>query len=216
MKSYLNDIRIFNKYLKNLPINWDGKECIIELKKADYNWRQMEWWGFYFEYKVIQLLSGTNIQIPGEKFSNVTFDLKGTINWDMKASAIKSDSHKIILNDINAMNESIKNNKYHGEIIALCDVEYNDANRTFQKWHNRLKGGLSDYEKERKERTSISRYRKTKAILTELLYVIFNKEKLDYLDIMKQGRNSNGNPREPKYMLDLEKINLFEHQSLKF
>ena len=216
MKSYLNDIRIFNKYLKNLPINWDGKECIIELKKADYNWRQMEWWGFYFEYKVIQLLSGTNIQIPGEKFGNVTFDLKGTINWDMKTSAIKSDSHKIILNDINAMNESIKNNKYHGEIIALCDVEYNDANRTFQKWHNRLKGGLSDYEKERKERTSISRYRKTKAILTELLYVIFNKEKLDYLDIMKQGRNSNGNPREPKYMLDLEKINLFEHQSLKF
>ncbi len=33
---------------------------------------------------------------------------------------------------------------------------------------------------------------------------------------MNQGRNSNGLPRNPKYMLDLRQINKFEHYRLKF
>ena len=94
--------------------------------------------------------------------------MKGEINWDLKAKAIKSDDHKVILNDRAAMEDSIARHGFHGEIIALCDVEYNDINRSFQRWHSELKGGLSKYEKERKQRTSVSRYRKTKE-LTEIL-----------------------------------------------
>ena len=76
---------------------------------------------------------------PGEKFDQVNFDLKGEINWDLKAKAIKSDDHKVILNDREAMEASIARHGYHGEVIALCDVEYNDINRSFQKWHSELK-----------------------------------------------------------------------------
>jgi len=213
---YEEDIKLLKRKLKKLPTQWDGKKSILELKEADYNWRQMEWCGFYFEFKCFELLKNTRFVIPGDKYNNVTFDIKGNINWDLKASAIKTDNHKIILNDVKAMKESIKNNKYHGEIIALCDVEYNDINRTFQKWHTELKGGKSKYEKEREQRTSVSRYRKTKAILTEVLFVVFSEKDLAYLDIMKQGRNSNGQPRPEKFMLDLEKIDEFYFDTLKF
>jgi len=211
---YKNDIKILQTELPKLPKFWDGKTCVLELKEADYNWRQMEWWAFYFEWKVKNILND-KFQFFGDKFENVTFDLKGTINWDLKAKAIKSDDHKVILNDRLAMEQSIENHGFHGEIIALCDVEYNDNDRSFQKWHTELKGGKSTYEIERENRTSISRYRKTKAELTEIVLLILKKNDLEKLSIMKQGRNSNGKPRPEKYMLDLETIDEFENYIIR-
>lgn len=155
------------------------------------------------------------MEMPGDRFGNVTFDLKGAINWDLKASAIKTNSHIIILNDKEAMEYSISRNGRHGEIIALCDVEYNDEDRSFQKWHTELKGGKSKYEFEREKRTSISRYRKVRAELVEILLVIVKGENLDNLRVMYQGRNSNGSPRKPKYMLDLEELSDFESYGIK-
>lgn len=215
MNNFENDIKILKRKLKKLPQHWDGKKSILELKKADYNWRQMEWWAFYFEHKVKEILK-KDFQFPGEKFENVEFDLFGHINWDLKASAIKTNNHNIILNDKKAMDESIKKHKYHGEIIALCDVEYNDVNRSFQQWHDELKGAKSQYVQDREKRTSVSRYRKTKADLTEIILLIITKKDLENLSIMKQGRNSNGQPRPVKYMLDLESIDLFKNEVIKF
>ncbi|MBM4109481.1 MAG: hypothetical protein FJ255_11860, partial [Phycisphaerae bacterium] len=48
-------------------------------------------------------------------------------------------------------------------------------NRTLQRWHSELMGGLSAYEKERRTRTEVSRYRKTKAELAEPLFLRFDK-----------------------------------------
>ncbi len=45
-----SDIETFRLRLSDLPISWDGRSCVLELKEADYNWRQMEWWEFYFEF----------------------------------------------------------------------------------------------------------------------------------------------------------------------
>lgn len=213
MKPYKKEIKIIQDNLKQLPRIWDGKQCILELKKADYHWRQMEWWAFYFEYKAKQCLQG-KFEIPGDKYGNVLFDLKGTINWDLKASAIKTDSHKIILNDKTAMDRSIAQSGFHGEIIALCDVEYNDLDRRFQKWHTQLKGGKSNYEIKRENRTSVSRYRKVSACLIEILILVFGKNDMDRLSIMRQGRNSDGSPRKVKYMLDLEEIGGIEQHKI--
>jgi hypothetical protein len=213
-KKYKKDIKLFKANLINLPKYWDAKECVLELKEADYQWRQMEWWAFYFEYKVRNLLADKFL-FPGDQYDNVSFDMKGAINWDLKAHAIKSNDHKVILNDKLAMEKSIGKLGYHGEIIALCDVEYNDNDRTFQKWHTDLKGGKSNYELAREERTSVSRYRKTKAELTEIILLLITKDNIDYLDTHKQGRNSNGSPRNPKYMLDIELIDKFENYIIK-
>ena len=149
-KNIVNDIKYIQKNLTTLPVFWDGKKSILELKNANYNWRQMEWWGFYFEWKCRQVLPKFT---AGDVHGKTKFDLKGTINWDCKAKAVKSDEHTVILNDQESMKQSIQEYGFHGEIIALCDVEYNDINRSFQKWHAALKGGISKYEQDRQKRT---------------------------------------------------------------
>jgi hypothetical protein len=215
MRTIEQDIDMLKKNYRNIPVIWDGKNCILELKDADFQWRQMEWIGFYFEFVSKKLLNN-DFDFPGEKFGNVTFDLKGAINWDLKAKAIKSDNHSCILNDKNAMDESIKKYGSHGEIIALCDVEYNDTFRSFQNWHTELKGGKSNYEKEREQRTAVSRFRKTKAVVTEILFLIIRENDVENLSINHQGRNSNGSLRNVKYMLDLENIEEIEYHKISF
>jgi hypothetical protein len=205
------DIQSAKSLLSDLPTVWDGRKSVLELKKANFNWRQMEWWGFYFEHLCYQRLESTFV-IPGDRFGKARtacFDIKGSINWDLKAKAIKSDDHRSILNDTQAMKWSIEEYGAHGLIIALCDVEYNDSKRTFQKWHQKLKGGKSKYEISREKRTSVSRYRKTAAELHEVLFLVVTSKNISYLSIHHQGRNSNGKPRPPKYMLDYDTVGKF-------
>lgn len=210
------DIEIARQKLANLPTEWDGRKCVLELKDADYNWRQMEWWAWYFEWKCITLLP-PEFTIPGDRLDNrVSLDAKRSINWDLKAKAIKSDDHKAILNDCQAIDLAIERDGAYGVIVALCDVEYNDENRSFQLWHTELKGGLSAYEKQRIKRTAISRYRKTRAVLTEIHFIVIDALSKRHLGQMNQGRNSNGKPRPPKYMIDLEKIDRFLSESMEF
>lgn len=203
--AFSEDVSDAKAALADLPRVWEGKKSVLELKAANYNWRQMEWWAFYFEHLCHQRLRDI-FEIPGERFGTVKFDLKRRVNWDMKAKAVKSDDQRCILNDCSAIDATVEKYGEHGVILALCDVEYNDDNRTFQKWHSKLKGGLSKYEKARRIRTSVSRYRKTKAELVEILFLRFDKKTVARLGQMRQGRNSNGKPRPPKYMLELEQL----------
>lgn len=204
--SYQDDIKIAKHLLADMPTRWDGKQSILEMKDANFNWRQMEWWGFYFEMLCFRRLAG-EFSIPGDKYGSTAtscFDLKRSINWDLKAKAIKSDDHRSILNDTQAMNWSIEQYGAHGLMIGLCDVEYNDQDRSFQRWHENLKGGKSKYQVEREQRTSISRYRKTSAKLQEILFLVVTPDNTCFLGSYSQGRNSNGKPRPPKYMLDYD------------
>ncbi len=143
-----------------MPTKWDGKTAILKLKEIDYQWKQMEWMAWYFEALCQDLLPQAGFKMPGKKYGNVEFDSFRNINWDMKTSAIKSDRHRVILNDKIATDKSLEVFGYHGLILALVDVEYNDDNRSFQRWHSELKGGLTKYEQNRISRNATSRYRK--------------------------------------------------------
>lgn len=213
---YQKDKDLLIDTLSKIPIKWDGKVAILKLKEIDYQWRQMEWMAWYFEALCRDLLHRINFKIPGKKYGNVEFDSFHTINWDMKTSAIKSDNHKVILNDKKATDDSLNEFGYHGIILALVDVEYNDDNRNFQKWHTKLKGGLSKYEKDRISRNVTSRYRKTSAEVKQILLLIIEPDNEQYLDIYKQGRNSDGSPRNPKYMLNIEQSHYFEVGRIDF
>jgi hypothetical protein len=203
-----SDLNLLKNGMAYLPTVWEGKQCILEMKEIDFQWRQMEWWAFYFEMIVKRNLHN-QFRFPGDKIGNVSFDLKGQRNWDLKAKAIKSDTFQAILNDKNAMESIVQSDGEMGIVIGLCDVEYNDVNRSFQKWHSELKGGKSVYELAREERTATSRYRKTRVELVEIVYLRITQDNIGYLDIHRQGRNSNGKPRQEKYMLDFEKIDYF-------
>lgn len=213
---YQQDKTLIIDVLNKIQPYWDGKESILKLKGIDYQWRQMEWMAFYFEALCQDLLPQVDFKIPGKKYGKVEFDSFRSINWDMKTSAIKSDNHKVILNDKLATDTSLKEFGYHGIILALVDVEYNDDNRSFQKWHAKLKGKKSKYEQERIARNATSRYRKTSAEVKQILLLVINKDNQPYLDIHKQGRNSDGNPRNHKYMLNIEQSHHFEVGRIDF
>jgi hypothetical protein len=211
---YKNDIDILVDKLPSLPKEWNGEYSVLELKDAKFNWRQMEWWAFFLEHKMKEFLSA-DFSFPGDRYGRVAFDLKRNINWDIKGSVAFNYDENIILNDKLAMDYSITEHGLHGEIIALFEPDFDDDG-AFKEWHSNLKGGKSKYEVERENRTANSRRRKKNVKLVELIFVVLKKDDLDNLGTMNQGRNSNGLPRKPKYMLDLRQIHKFEHYRLKF
>ena len=218
---YQDDIKIAKERLTNLYTYWEGKQSILEMKDVNYNWKQMEWWGFFFELLCQRKLENF-FSIPGDKYGikhSACFDLRRTINWDLKAKAIQANNSNIILNDTIGTNQSLEKYGFHGLIVALCNVEY-DTDRSFYTWHRILKDGKSKYEEkldkereldiEQKQKPSLSRDRKTKVDLQEISFLIINPKNVSLLDTYCQGRNSNNKSRNKKYMLNYDKnINEF-------
>jgi hypothetical protein len=177
---------------KNIPLVWDGRKSILEMKESGFpHWKQMEWIGWYFQFLCERFLKDI-VEIPGPKFGNVRFDGSLKNSWDFKAHAINTSSHQIIVNDSEATATGIKKFGSVGLILSMGKVEYNDEQRTFQKWHEALKGGKSKYELERIKRGAWSRLRKTEFNLEQISFI-----KIDDNVLIKCGsfqrdfRNSN-------------------------
>lgn len=193
--------------LKNIPTMWDGKKAILEMKENEYpHWKQMEWIGFYFQFLCERYLSDI-MEIPGPRYGNTKFDAFRVIPWDFKAHAMNTSTHQIIVNDSEATARGIRDYGAVGLILAVGKASYNDENRTFQKWHETLKGGKSKYEIERIKRGAWSRLRKVSFNLKQITFI-----RIDDATLIKCGsfqenfRNADGRPRRKKVLLNLEKI----------
>lgn len=200
--------------LEELPRNWDGRASILEMKSVDYNWRQTEWAGFYFQLLCKRNLSDI-MTIPGRRFNNGLtqgdFDAHYMgVDWDMKTHTsvdAKGVSKPVIpLNDALTIDQSLEENDHLYMLVAMGSAEYDDAQLSFKSWHDELKGGLSAYSQERIARGANSRRLKKAFIVNS-----FNIYKIDatvapLLTIFRQGRNSNGRPRPEKYNLDTSKV----------
>ncbi len=195
------------KILRVISKTWDGRKSILEMKNANYSqWKQMEWIGFYFQFLCERYLSGI-MEIPGPKYGNVKFDGLLKIPWDFKAHAMNTSSHQIIVNDSEATAYAIKDYGEVGLILALGKVLYNDEDRTFQKWHDALKGGLSKYSLERIERGAWSRLRKVSFDLQQISFIRITGDTLIKCGSFQTDfRNANGTPRRAKVLIDLEEI----------
>ena len=192
---------------QNMSKIWDGRSSILEMKDGgSKDWKQMEWMGFYFEFLCQTHFDGI-IDMPGKKYRNTTFDAFCEISWDFKAHAANTTRHDVITNDVVAIKSTLDDYGYYGIILAIGEVEYNDEQRTFKKWHDELKGRISKYEINRINRGAMSRRRKTEFILSEIHFICLNIQTLDQCSsIYQQGRNSNGRPRPPKFNLNVQKI----------
>lgn len=213
-KSVANEI---NCELKNIEKFWDGKSAIMEMKDNGYNqWKQMEWIGFYFQYLCEKNLNNI-MKIPGNKYCNVEFDAFKNNEWDFKCHIQKTVKGKnnsaMIINDVKAINDAINRYGSVGLIVGLGTAKFNDEDRTFQNWVENLKGGKSNYEEKRIERGASSRLRKVAFNLECVMYIKIDQGNLKNLGKYNQGKNSNGTKREPKYMFDLNNLDLFEHYS---
>lgn len=206
-EEFLTIAKRISSGFRGIPTLWDGRSAILEMKNAGYiHWKQMEWIGWYFQFLCEKYLKNL-VKIPGPKYDNVQFDGFEEIPWDFKAHAINTSSHQVIVNDSEATAKAIKQFGSVGLILALGEVQYNDDKRTFQKWHEDLKGGKSKYELERVKRGAWSGLRKVEFKLKQISFI-----KIDDSVLVKCGsfqrdfRNANGTPRREKVLLDLEKL----------
>ena len=215
--NFLEISRQIGSKLENIPKIWDGKKAIMGMKEAGYaHWRQMEWMGFYFQFLCEKYLSGI-MDIPGPKYGRVAFDGFKEIPWDFKARAIDTKRHDVIVNDSQATADAVKEYKQIGLILAQVNAVYNDENRTFQKWHENLKGGKSDYTTERIRRGAPSRIRKTSCELQRISYIRIADDTLVKCGSFQKGfRNADGSPRKPKVKINLRELDEIEVHSVAF
>lgn len=204
-------IEKLKKLLVKMPVIWDGRQAIIEMKDAGYpHWKQMEWIGFYFQFLCENLLVPP-MTVPGPKYGRVEFDGFTEIPWDFKAhpheNAKGQQSNSVIVNDSLAILGAIKQFGQAGLVLAIGEAVYNDADRSFQIWHQELKGGLSAYEKERILRKAPSRLRKVAFKLLEVDLILLTDKEIADLGSFQEGfRNSDGSPRNAKVLLHLDKV----------
>jgi len=191
----------------HLPYHWDGKTAILEMKEGgSRNWRQMEWIGFYFQFLCERHLPSL-MDIPGPKYGNAQFDAFLAIPWDFKVHAINTSSHQVIVNDLEAIHLAIQDYGAMGLVLALGEVEYNDEKRSFQEWHQKIKGKVSKYVKERIRRGAWSRLRKVSLTLRQVSFLQITQRTLVKCGMFQQDfRNADGSPRRAKLLLDLEQV----------
>jgi len=196
----------------SLPKTIDGKEAILELKRIDYNWKQMEWIGWYFEHLLFTTIIGALGGTGGPTFGNTAFDYKKKYVWDFKTHPILTPkgnrNDTMILNDKEAIDLCVQ--KYNG--IGFIVVHGNavfDQTGEFKSWHDALKGGHSDYERERIKRGAPSRKRKSAFEIDHIETLFFNNsEELNrgvserWITFFQEGmRNADGSPRRSKYAI---------------
>ncbi len=192
--------------LTTIPNYWSGMQSVTEMKNSkDPNWKQMEWIGWYFQFWCKnKLQSMMTIPCP-KKYDRVEFDGFFHYPVDFK-SHVQKDKDIIPLNDMDAMFRAIGDFQKIRLVIALGKSDQ-DINNEFKKWHDKLKGGLSEYEKERIKRGSFSRIRKKGFFLEKIVMLDIDEEMLLQCTTYQKGfRNSNGKSRKTKLQLDLNKI----------
>jgi hypothetical protein len=196
------------KRLKTLPIEWDGKNAILEMKNAGYKyWRQVEWIGFYFQFLCEKHLADLfEFQVP--LYGKVAFDGLYQFPFDFKVHAVNASLHKMPINDREVIECGIRDYGAVGLIIAIGDFIYNDEDRAFQRWHETLKGNKFRYVPENKRWVAWNRPRKVGMALKQVLIVEINSKALeDCCSFQTRYKNFDGSTRREKVVLNLEKLN---------
>ena len=193
---------------RQMPKHWDGREAILEMKNSgSKRWRQTEWMEFYFEFLCEKTFGGI-LDMPGKSYDKARFDAFRKISWDFKALAANSDTYDIIANDTEAIGQTIDEHGYYGLILAIGEVDYNDAELAFKRWHDELKGGASDYGRNRIERGAMSMKRVTKFVLSEIHFVCLNDETMNQCcGLHRKGfRNSAGRPQRSELWALIDRL----------
>ena len=111
------ECEVLKQRLDIIPKFWDGKKSILELKENNFQWRQIEWIGFWFEYWCKNNLSDI-MEIPyHNKIKNVTFDAFWKFPWDFKTHAINNGRY-VIVNACSAIEHAISEFGYFGLVIV--------------------------------------------------------------------------------------------------
>lgn len=204
----LEILKVLDQYF---PKRFDGEDSIQWLHRFSNQKKQDEWAAFFFQEYSFPLLTRF---LGGWKGPRITkssrFDYQREYVWDIKLEANHNINGKpsqwTILNDIRSTNRVIDLESGIGLVIANADFTY-DKDGTLRKWREKLEG------RESREIVKGTRILKKAGQITDLKAIFIpdakevqNGMKKGWFGIFKQGRNSNGKPREPKYMIKISDV----------
>ena len=194
---------------QNMPKVWDGRESILEMKSAGFRyWKQMEWIDFYFKFLCQKHFAGI-IDIPGKKYGITEFDAFREISWDFKVDSVDAETYSVTANDAEAIADIISDYGYYGIILAIGDMEYDDEETSFKKWHDELRERTSNYETNRINSGIMSRTRKTAYVLEEIHFICFDSETLHQCCGLFQdrfGETDRNRSKEKEVRIDIGEI----------
>jgi hypothetical protein len=178
--------------------------------EAEYSqWAQDEWAGFYFEFVGLPSLINTFGGGPRE-FGKTRFDYGLGHTWDLKVHMAASGVAP--LNDQGSVEAAAAAGGV-GFLVLTGEVEYDKGE--FRLWQRDFRAANG---KPARERTAPKAYeRKSKASFDPFMVEAFylpDQAAIDaarqggILKVMKQGRQTSGHARQPKYALDLVKARL--------
>jgi hypothetical protein len=188
-----------------LPPRFDGRTCVEAMREAEFSqWAQDEWAGFYFEYvglgALVNALGGGPVQ-----YVNTRFDYCLTSAWDLKWHG--APDRRAPLNDTRAV-EACLEERGLGFVVLSGEVEYDDG--AFRAW---MKEHRSAHGKRAAVRAhAATQVRRSKPAFTPYKLEAFHLADRDHLEsalesgavgVLKQGRQSSGELRPPKFSLDL-------------
>lgn len=163
---------------QNMPKVWDGRKSILEMKDVDFeHWQQMEWIDSYFKFLCQKHFDGI-IDIPSKKYNITKFDAFCEISWDFKVDSVGYGAYSVRANDAEAIADTLNGYGYYGIILAIGNMEFDDRETSFKKWHNELIEKISKYDTYKINGGIMSRARKTAFTLEEIHFVFFNSETL--------------------------------------
>ena len=193
---------------QSMPKVWNGRESILKMRDTGFKyWRQEEWIEFYFKFLCQKHFAGI-IDMPGKKYNNTEFDAFREISWDFKAHAANTTNHTVITNDAETIVNTISHYGYYGVILVIGEVDYNDEERIFRKWQNRLISKQYRQEINRINKGAMSRYYKIGFVLSEIHFICLNGETLNQCSGLFQTgfRNTDGSSKRTKITINIHKI----------
>ena len=183
-----------------IPTHLDGKEATLEMKEADGPWKQVEWPGFYFDWKGVGTLSEQIGGGRGPSYGRTEFDYGREFIWDLKTTNMDSDSRYILTNDAESIIDCIVDHGL-GFVIAKHHSEMDETGE-FKLWHDEKKGKI-----QMQRDPSYSRTRKKSITYEEMIFIWFDsKEDIEraiddgwVLGFQKDFLNQDGSKRNKKF-----------------
>ena len=215
IESKIEIVNTFDAFFKSISKEWFGIDCYKEMIQSGYNNKfQSEWAGFYLEYLLDLYITEHHLYdivryLQNKKENEIDLDLyfsKINSYGDLKTH---SDSSSGILgNDLQTIEELVKSGKVY---YVVCNHETNyDKDYEFEvtKFWNK--------EQHKSDILSYSNKMKHDVRLRSYFILEINKFNFKYLNIYNQGKNSNGDARNPKISININDIDNFLIHMVEF
>lgn len=194
----------------------DGQEAIIEMKEKGWNWKEVEWPGFYLKHKIRELVISRYPSDFEEYNQGKLYLVKGEHIWDTRFNVQQRGTwNHVPFMSTDNINKLIEECNGIGVLVVNAIANY-DLGFAFYDWHEELKERPSDYTEQREAEGRPSRVRKIAFMITRVYAYYFPNDSIHQgvdegwinPSFQSTARQQDGGLREGKYELLIDGIPL--------